>query len=378
MRVLHLAGEYPPARIGGISTFLENVATRQARTHEVGVLVVRGERYADDPPTARDGVRVETRDVDFGALEGRTVIDGAEARAALRLDGSAFWSAPFDVLHVHDWYGALPALAFSTRSSTVLTSAHLPMRFGFTYANHAVPLRAKIRLETLGLRLAARVLAPSRYVAALLEREYDVDPDRLGVVLNGVDLETFSPGAEPRAEAPTLLSVSRLAEQKGLDLLLATFAAVRAARPDARLEIVGDGPARPALEAELTRRGLTEATTLHGYVRHGALPALYRRAHVFVSASIYEPFGLTTLEAMACGTPVVASSLGGAPEFVRDGEDGFVRPPHERGLAEATLRVLGGDLEAMGRSARARAEALSWDRVTEAIEREYDRARGAR
>jgi len=117
---------------------------------------------------------------------------------------------------------------------------------------------------------------------------------------------------------------------------------------------------------------------LHGYVRHAALRDLYRRSHAFVSASVYEPFGLTTLEAMACGTPAVASSLGGAPEFVRDGVDGFVCPPHGGELAAAAIRVLAGDVEAMGRAARARAETCSWDRVSDEVAREYALARGAR
>ena len=382
MRILHLAGEYPPARIGGISTFLENLATRQAHANEVGVIVVRGERYADDPPRAvegdaRAGVRVEPVDVDFAALDGRTVLCDADVSRAMTRPRGAFWEAPFDLLHLHDWYGALPAAAFARGGAAVVTSAHLPLRFGFTYANHDVPLRAKVRLETLGLRLASRVVAPSRYVADLLEREYDVDADRVGVVLNGVDLEAFSPGGR-RAEVPTLLSVSRLSEQKGLDVLLAAFARVREAMPRARLEIAGDGPGRAALEAEIDRRGLRDAVTLHGYVRHAALRDLYRRAHAFVSASVYEPFGLTTLEAMACGTPAVASSLGGAPEFVRDGVDGFVCPPHGGELAAAAIRVLTGDVEAMGRAARARAETCSWDRVGGEVAREYALARGAR
>ena len=215
MRILHLAGEYPPARIGGISTFLENLATRQAHANEVGGIVVRGERYADDPPRAvegdaRAGVRVEPVDVDFAALDGRTVLSDADVSSAMTRPRGAFWEAPFDLLHLHDWYGALPAAAYARGGAAVVTSAHLPLRFGFTYANHDVPLRAKVRLETLGLRLASRVVAPSRYVADLLEREYDVDADRVGVVLNGVDLEAFSPGGRRlRPCSPSAGSASR-------------------------------------------------------------------------------------------------------------------------------------------------------------------------
>ena len=176
-----------------------------------------------------------------------------------------------------------------------------------------------------------------------------------------MDPTTFAPG--PRAKVPTILSVSRLAVQKGLDHLLRILAQVRSECPDARLVVVGDGPQRNAFEAEARRLQLEDAVELRGYVAHGELSELYAAAHVFVSASVYEPFGLTTLEAMAAGTPVVASPIGGASDFVREGVDGFLRNPAEtKPFATAVARLLNEPelREAAGKHARARANEHTW------------------
>ncbi len=376
MRILHLSGEYPPWRIGGIATYLENVARRQGKVHQVGVVVLRGTDYNEDPPKETDGPSIQVFDMNVAEVGERAVIDRSTIDSLVPVEG--LLAQPWDVLHVHDWFGTIPALALLGRgTANMLMTAHLPLRFGFTYANHPVPLGWKWRLEALGFRSAQRVVTPSRYVAALLEREYNVQGGKLRVVHNGVDVEHFTPGTV-RAEVPTILAVSRLAEQKGLDHLLEIIAAVRTRVPDVRLEVAGQGPEREAFEAEVARLGLKDAVTVHGYVAHNELPVLYRRAHVFVSTSIYEPFGLTTLEAMACGTPVVVSHLGGAPEFVRDGQDGFVCWPHAVGGFAEAVGILLTDMERhalCARHARARAMAFDWKFTVEHLAQCYHEMR---
>jgi len=249
MRVLHLAGEYPPRRIGGISTFLENLATSQAREAEVGVLVVRAEQYANDP--ARNGedhrVRVGTIDIDFDALSG-PVLTGAALQALV--PQHPMLSETWDVLHMHDWYGTLPALVGSTRGApAVMMSAHLPLRFGFTYANHAVPLRARVRLEALGTRLAARVVAVSRHVADLLarrqrwDRPLDELPSVVGTALQcgGSVLAAEAADLHGRAYDNRLELRASKARTRGRGSVLAVWPCRRRTRARRRVTSIPNG-----------------------------------------------------------------------------------------------------------------------------------------
>src|SRR5262249_51100687 len=150
---------------------------------------------------------------------------------------------------------------------------------------------------------------------------------------------------------------SRLSRQKGLDHLIEIFRRLRERRPRLRLLIAGDGPERRRLEERVSQLGLASSIELLGYVPHRDLADHYSRASVFVSTSAYEPFGLPTLEAMASGCPVVVSPLGGAPDFVRDELDGYLRlPQRAQDFADAAGRILSDDLlrRRMSDSARLR------------------------
>jgi glycosyltransferase involved in cell wall biosynthesis len=191
-----------------------------------------------------------------------------------------------------------------------------------------------------------------------------VPPERLEVVALGYDAHRFTPAA-PGADLapPYALYVGNVMPHKNLVRLVEAFARA-CGRIDARLVIRGWG--RPEnveiLRARIAALGLTDRVDWAPYAAAAALPDLYRRARVLVLPSLYEGFGLTALEAMACGTPVIASSVSSVPEVV--GDAALLVDPHDTaGLAEAIVRVftdvaLAGDLTARGLS---RAKLFSWE-----------------
>lgn len=190
-------------------------------------------------------------------------------------------------------------------------------------------------------RLVKRYVAVSEAVSARIARDLPVPAERIRVVRNGIDpgplldLDVRTPWDTGRRRQARLLTLARLDVQKDLISLIDAMAIL----PDVDLDIAGEGPERPALEARVRELGLEDRVTFLGF-RDDA-PALLADADVFVLPSRMEGLPLAVLEALAAARPVVATAVGGTPEVVRDGTTGLLVPPGQRvALADAVRRLL--------------------------------------
>jgi glycosyltransferase involved in cell wall biosynthesis len=193
--------------------------------------------------------------------------------------------------------------------------------------------------------------------------------ERVRVIPPGVSFDHYTPDAGVRAARPTFAYLGRLKKYKGVDLVIKAFA--RMGHPEAQLEIAGAGDYRPALERLVDSLALRERVRFLGFVSEAEKLALLRRAWVVSLASPKEGWGLTNVEAEACGTPVVASDSPGIRESVRHGETGFLVPHGDvAAMASAFARLAASPalVAAMGVKARAFAESFTWDRCARATE----------
>jgi glycosyltransferase involved in cell wall biosynthesis len=191
---------------------------------------------------------------------------------------------------------------------------------------------------------------------------------RAEIVPPGVDTALFTPPTSGARREPRVLYVGRVertSRWKGLHVLVDSLPLLREIVPDARLEVVGDGDDVPALQARAARLGVGDLIDWHGPVEHDRLPHFYRRAGVTVLPSLTESesFGMTLVEAMASGCPVVGSAVGGIPFVIRDNVDGLlVAPGDPSALAEALAAVLTDPDRAASLGAAGREAATSrWD-----------------
>jgi len=272
----------------------------------------------------------------------------------------------------HGMDGFLP-FALNRRHSCVLTVHDL----GWQVHPELYAQRIRLMYGTLvpwAIRRADRLIAVSRYTADDLMRRAGVPAAKIDVVYHGVD-PRFSPleSAAPSGDSPYLLAVGGVSPRKNTRRLIQAFGQWRARGGRAagyRLLITGN-----SLDEGFVQTGsVPEGVTVLGFVDQAELRRLYAGASAFVYPGVYEGFGLPIVEAMACGTPVVTSSTGSAPEIAGGAAvlvDPFDLNSIENGIEQATQPDEAARLRALGAQ---RARAFRWDLAAEATLDAYRRA----
>jgi alpha-maltose-1-phosphate synthase len=365
VKVALLTREYPPEVYGGAGVHVEYLARELARLVHLTVHCQGADR-----PTA---VAHRPWDHLAGANPAlQTIATDLSMTAGL---GGA------DLVHSHTWYANLAGhLASLLYGIPHVVTAHSlePLRpwkaeqLGGGYALSSW-------CERTAVEAAAAVIAVSDGMRDDVLAAYPaVPPERVRVIRNGIDTAEYAPdpatdvldryGVDPGR--PSVIFVGRVTRQKGLPVLLRAAASVD---PDAQLVICAGQADTPELEAEVSelaaqlRASRSGVIWLAGMLAKHEVIQLLTHATVFACPSLYEPLGIVNLEAMACGTAVVGSRVGGIPEVVADGETGLLVPPGDpSALAGAINDLLGneGRAEQMGRLGRARSVAeFGWASV---------------
>jgi glycosyltransferase involved in cell wall biosynthesis len=221
-------------------------------------------------------------------------------------------------------------------------------------------------LYKLGLRNINQVIAVSNYTLRFLHQEgFDAK-----YIPNGVKLR--QPRGIINATNPALLSVGRLEKYKGIDDLIRAMPAVLESVPSAQLKIVGDGPFAAELKDLIKKLHLQESVKLLGYVDDKELDRLYADSTVFVMPSTWpETFGKVGVEAMSVGRPVIATDVGGVRDWLKDGENGLLVPPHRPDqLADRITELLKDKRKAsrLAKSAQISAKKFSIEQMASNIE----------
>lgn len=374
----------PLAAISGEDAGGQNVhvaelaAALAARGHEVAVYTRRTDGERPDTVPLAPGVRVEH--VRAGPAEpiGKDELPrympefARRLRAAWRVDGP-------DVVHAHFWMSGFASLrAANALGLPVLQTFHA---LGTVKRRHqgwedTSPVE-RIPTERAVASQCDMVVATSTEERRELG-EWGVSHERVAVVPCGVDTERFTPGGPvaERGGRPRLLSLGRLVKRKGVDTVIRALAEV----PGAELVIAGGAaperlwtqPEAVRLRMVAERAGVADRVRFLGCVDRHEVPALLRSADIAVNVPWYEPFGISTVEAMACGVPVVASRVGGHVDTVAHGESGLLVPPRSPQLLGSAVRWLLSDESTRSSFAKAAAERAhdrySWAEVARRTE----------
>jgi len=332
VKVLFLTNEYPPRIYGGAGVHVGYLSRELAKTMPVEVRCF-GDQHVDEGNLKVIGFELDTNN--FTCPKPLRSALGAVQRCtdfnAMNIDA--------DLVHCHTWYSHVGGiLAKKNYGLPLVITVHSlePLRpwkreqlgGGYDFS---------LWVEKTALEMADAIIAVSGATKHDIERLFNVDPARVHVIHNGIDLNQYrkvdSTGAIKRygidPSRPYLLFVGRITRQKGFQHLVR---AIQFMDCDFQIVLCAAAPDTPQLAEEMriaVERAEAQRTGIiwiNEMVDQQTACELYSQAAIFICPSIYEPFGIINLEAMACETAVVASAVGGIKEVVVDGETGFLVP----------------------------------------------------
>ena len=374
MRVLLISWEYPPIIEGGLARHVRKLSEHLVGEGvEMHVLTRGGGRL---PATEeRHGVVIHRLAEPPFPTDVRAFVRWVKAmnRDMRRLGDQLADTIGFDLIHSHDWLVASAADEIARRIRRPwLVTVHAT-----EYGRHQgwvekYPQSHIHGAERRMVRRADHVITCSRYMASHVSTVFGVSPDRITPIQNGIDPRDLEPVASDLGElraryAETgerlVLLVGRLVYEKGFHLALDALAPVIAKLGGIRFVVAGTGTAEAELRRQARRLGLDRNGVFLGWVGDDMLHSLYRISDLCIVPSIYEPFGLVALEAMASGCLCVVADTGGLREVVPgDGTVGLRFPSRDAAaLQEVLERVLTDDDERAQLVAEAREHVLRFD-----------------
>jgi glycogen synthase len=396
VKVLLLTNEYPPHTYGGAGVHVDYLSRELAKLMPVEVRCF-GDQRIESPNLTAIGFEVDTSTFTcpkplqsvFSAVRHCTDFNTTNIDAQL--------------VHCHTWYTHLGGiLAKKNYGIPLVVTVHSlePLR-PWKREQLAGGYDFSLWVEKTALEMADAVIAVSHGTKADIERLFDVDPARVPVIYNGIDLAEYRPVESHDAldrhgidrGKPYLLFVGRIARQKGIIHLVR---AIQFMDPDFQIILCAGAPDTPEIATEMksavdqAKAKRSQIIWIEEMVDKKSVIELYSHAAVFCCPSIYEPFGIINLEAMACETAVVASAVGGITEVVVDGETGFLVPveqmkesPFEPINPEKFARDLAAKINQLmadpelrkrfGKAGRKRAEEkFSWSAIARETKKLYD------
>lgn len=346
MRVLLLSWEYPPKSIGGLAQHVYDLARALAGINiEVHVLTCGVDGAPDYEKVNRVHVhRVNPYHVsspNFATWVAQFNVAMLERAIVLTKD------VRFDILHAHDWLVAYTARALKHSCQIPLISTIHATEWGRNYGLHNDDQRHISDVEWWLAYESWRVICCSHYMEGELQHVFQIPRDKLKVIPNGVNPENFAVKQHPTSRdnfaAPgerMVFYVGRLVREKGVQVLLDAAPKVLSRCPGTKFIIAGKGPHMDVLQQQVKSLGIERQAYFTGYVDDGLRNSLYSWSDVAVFPSLYEPFGIVALEAMAARTPVIISDTGGLSEIITHGQDGLkFYPGNANSLADMILRV---------------------------------------
>ncbi|MBW6451900.1 MAG: glycosyltransferase family 4 protein [DPANN group archaeon] len=384
MKVMHLTWEFPPNKVGGIASVLENLTKSQLKCGVTPIVVTCAfegkegyENYEGVHVYRFNADNIPAEDFPSWALEMNLLMQRV-ASDVINKEGGV------DLIHAHDWLVAMPAISLKHLYRIPLISTIHALESGRYGGINGDRQEFIHSLEGRLVFESWKVICNSEFMKNSVLNAFHVPWDQVSVIPNGVSIESM--------EAPSNISdirnnfamsnekiityVGRHVFEKGVDVLVGAVPSVLSKHPEVKFVICGTGYMRDRCKNIANELGVSDKVIFPDFIDDNTRNALLHMSSVFVVPSRYEPFGITPLEAMACNTPVVVSDTGGLSEIVEHEKDGIkVYPDNSKSLAWGINRVLEDDnlSNYLVQNAKKKIDELyNWDKIALNVQIVYD------
>lgn len=331
MRVLVFSWEYPPLSIGGLAQHVFDLTQAMAHQGDEIHIITRGDAGTPEYQEV-GGVHVyRVNPFRVSSTDFVTWVMQLNMAMVERAIGLMEELDQVDIIHAHDWLVAYAAKVCKHAYKIPLIATIHATEWGRHNGLHNDLQRHISNIEWWLTYESWRVICCSQYMQDQLKKIFQLPNDKLRIIPNGVDPKNFQfdPQTQVKREQYATVQekmiyyVGRLVPEKGVQVLLEAMPKILHYHPQTKLVIAGKGSFEGELKNQVQRMGLSERVSFVGYVDDTARNSLYHYADVAVFPSLYEPFGIVALEAMAAQTPVVVSDTGGLSEIISHQENGM-------------------------------------------------------
>ncbi|MDS1028966.1 glycosyltransferase family 4 protein [Bacillota bacterium LX-D] len=341
MRVLMLTWEYPPHSVGGLAKHVEEISEALVK-QGVDVHVLTFGSNTDAKKENRNGVivhRVEAYDhmvPNFFSWVHQLNFCFIEEAIKLFKQYKSF-----HIIHAHDWLSAYAGRVLKHAYTLPLIATIHATEAGRNQGLHTDDQRYINSIEWWLTYEAWKVIVCSSYMRNEVQSLFQLPADKIKVIPNGVDQRKFTRNTDNHPKEKIIFFVGRLVREKGVQILLEAAPAILANEPSAQFWIAGNGPMEQELKQQARALGIEHRVNFLGYINAEMRDRIFRRVSLAVFPSLYEPFGIVTLEAMAAGVPVVVSDTGGMGQIVTHGVNGLkAYPGNSQSLAINVIQAL--------------------------------------
>jgi len=372
MHVLMYTWEFPPRIVGGLARHVYYLSKALAKIG-IEVTVITLEFPGAPWSETIDNVNVERVRVEIGNPNFLSWVflfnHFMEKRFALL-------KRSIDIIHGHDWLVALASIATKHFTNKPLVFTYHSTERGRVGTLSTPDSFTIDSIEWWCGYEASKIIVTSKSMLNEITNTFKIPNDKISIIPNGIDISEFNIQVNPfeikrnigiGEDKKLVLFVGRITSQKGVTYLIQAVPKILASHPDARFVIVGDGWELGTIKNMIYSMGLGEYVKTLGFLPDHTVKSLMKAADVMVVPSIYEPFGIVALEAMASGTPLVASDVGGLSELVEHGKTGLkIYPANPDSIAWGINTILSNPQWARTMAQNALAivkEKYSWEAI---------------